>query len=491
MIPSRASLQAIIERCGLTLAADQYDRLWAYHRMLRAGNAELNLTRIHNFENMVLKHYVDSLLVLRFLELPSPLIDMGSGPGLPGIPLKIARPSVSMILAEPRGARAEFLRKVVERLGLRDVEVHARKVGREFPNQVAGVITRAVGSISDTLDRVAGCLVPGGQMIFMKGPDCDDEIATASATIAGRFRMIGDHAYSIPGTPHARRLVIYERLAGAVQVELPAESSAGTASAREITSTANPHVKMCRELLTGRGIRKHGRALMAGQRLVGEVLARFPTQAEGWLTDRDGPAPPLAGLDWQRLAKPLFKELDVSGTQAPLLLVRVPEIAEWNDAAPWPAGCTLFVPFQDPENVGAVIRSAAAFQVARVVLLREAAHPFHPRSSRAAGPALFQVPLFQGPSIRELRSAAAPLFALSTGGESVDGMPFPETFGLVPGLEGPGLPAHLREGELLTIPIAPGVESLNAATATAVALYAWRSSLRLRSGRGPVPESGG
>ncbi len=54
--------------------------------MLRSANAELNLTRIHNFENMVLKHYVDSLLVLKFVELPSPLIDMGSGPGLPGVP---------------------------------------------------------------------------------------------------------------------------------------------------------------------------------------------------------------------------------------------------------------------------------------------------------------------------------------------------------------------------------------------------------------------
>ena len=77
-----------------------------------AANAALNLTRIHNFENMVLKHYVDSLLVLRYLELPHTLIDMGSGPGLPGIPLKIARPGVRMILAEPRGARVAFLRDV-------------------------------------------------------------------------------------------------------------------------------------------------------------------------------------------------------------------------------------------------------------------------------------------------------------------------------------------------------------------------------------------
>ena len=68
-----------------------------------------------------------------FEELPSPLIDMGSGPGLPGIPLKIARPEVAMILAEPRGARAEFLREVCERLGLERVEVFAGKVGPKFP----------------------------------------------------------------------------------------------------------------------------------------------------------------------------------------------------------------------------------------------------------------------------------------------------------------------------------------------------------------------
>ena len=98
MAPSRASLQAIIEGCGLRLRPEQYDRLWAYHGMLRSANAELNLTRIHNFENMVLKHYVDSLLVLRFEELPAPLIDMGSGPGLPGIPLKIARPEATFEL---------------------------------------------------------------------------------------------------------------------------------------------------------------------------------------------------------------------------------------------------------------------------------------------------------------------------------------------------------------------------------------------------------
>ncbi|CAN5906691.1 hypothetical protein BH23PLA1_BH23PLA1_17940 [soil metagenome] len=147
MSPSRASLQSLIEQSGLQLKTRQYDMLWEYHRLLRAADAEHNLTRIRNYENMVLKHYVDSLLVLQFTELPSPLVDMGSGPGLPGVPLKIARPAVHMILAEPRGARAEFLRTVCERLGLEGAEVYAGKVGPRFDRQVAGVITRAVASI--------------------------------------------------------------------------------------------------------------------------------------------------------------------------------------------------------------------------------------------------------------------------------------------------------------------------------------------------------
>ncbi len=129
--------------------------------MLRAANERLNLTRIHNFENMVLKHYVDSLLVLRFVELPSPLIDMGSGPGLPGIPLKIARPGVRMILAEPRGRGRTSSARSASELGLDEVEVYAHKVGRTIPGQVAGVISRAVASIPETLDRVASCLRAG------------------------------------------------------------------------------------------------------------------------------------------------------------------------------------------------------------------------------------------------------------------------------------------------------------------------------------------
>jgi len=472
--PSRASLQSLIEGCGLRLDARAYDRLWAYHGMLRAANAELNLTRLHNFESMVLKHYVDSLLVLKFEELPGPLVDMGSGPGMPGVPLAIARPGLPIILAEPRGARAEFLEEVVSRLGLEGVEVYAGKVNRRYDRPVAGVITRAVAAIPETLDLVAGCLGTGGRMLFMKGPGCDDEIAEAKSSHADSYRLAADHAYAIPGTANERRLVVYERLEGAIGPAIARYEG----PIRDVTSATNPAFKEARDLLSGRGIRRQGRAILAGSRPIGEVLAKFPDRVLAWVTPAGGEPPPPgapAGLEWVRLATELFAELDVAGTKSPLLLVSVPDFPEWQPDDPGPPGCTLFVPFQDPENVGAVLRSAAAFGVARAVLLKEAAHPFHPKASRAAGPALFQVPLCRGPSIADLGSTSATLIPLDADGDDLASAPWPERFGLVPGLEGPGLPAALRTLPRRRIPIAAGVESLNAAASVAVALYDWKT----------------
>jgi 16S rRNA (guanine527-N7)-methyltransferase len=333
----------------------------------------------------------------------------------------------------------------------------------------------------ETLQRVLPWLEPGGQVIFMKGPGCDEERETARTFYGDDFNLTLDRSYTIPETPHERRLVVFERLArslpGPAAVDAPDEQAPSRfdRKRRMIQSADNDTFKLLRGLQSARGIRKSGQALVGGVRYVQEILQEFPDAAVAWVTCGPPAPPPDAPdhLQWLQLTPSLFREIDSVGTGPPLLLVRVPQIPVWSDDS-WTPGCTLFVPFQDPENVGAVLRSAAAFGVSRVVLLREAAHPFHPRSLRAAGgSAVFRTEILQGPALADLRVSGAPLFALSAEGTDVGDFPFPACFGLLPGIEGPGIPDVLRGPQTLRVPMQPGQESLNAATATAIVLYLW------------------
>ncbi|MFZ7127934.1 MAG: 16S rRNA (guanine(527)-N(7))-methyltransferase RsmG [Desulfobacterales bacterium] len=457
------------------MSEPQYRQIWAYHRLLREHNAELNLTRIHNFANMVLKLYVDSVLPALRTPLPSPLLDLGTGPGLPGIPLKIFRPDLVVLLAETRGKRVAFLEKAVRTLGLSGIEVIGGRVTSDFERPVAGVITRAVESIPATLERIRGCLVSRGRIIFMKGPNCDEEIHEAVVHSSEAYTLVSDDPYRIPHSPHERRLVIFER-----RSEPPFETRARAEArhpVRSIESEQNPLYKNLKKLHSARGIKKQGKALVSGARQAIDTLARYPDRCEAWISGSDNAPPPPGSPDhlaWIRLEARMFRELDIFGTGSPLLLARIPAIDDWDPDLGFPTGCSVLVAFQDPENVGAVVRSSVAFGASQIILLAECAHPFLPKAIRASGGAAFSARFLQGPSIQRLPSHL-PVYALSADGIDIDEVTFPSAFGLLPGIEGPGLPAAWRT-RAVAIPIHPEVESLNAAVATGIALYVWSRS---------------
>jgi len=473
--PDAGQLARIFTSSGISLSPVQTRQLWKYHQLLREHNQELNLTRLHNFLNMVHKLYVDSVLPGMIMELPSPLLDLGSGAGMPGIPLKIAFPNLDIRLAETRQNRVEFLNMALRELRLGKISVVGHGVNSSFDMPLNGVITRALEAIPQTLERISGCLARSGLAIFMKGPHCDDEIAEAVARFAGRFRLIKDHHYGIPNSPHERRLIVFERTDSppwARKAEF-----AGRDMMRIIESETNETFKNLKKLLSPRGIKKQLRALVSGPKLVSEMLDQFPEKCVAWISRGDKSPPPdnaPSRLAWYQLTPSLFETLDLYGTASPLLLVEIEEIARWDPSGGLSEGCTLFVPFQDPENVGAVIRSAVAFGVSRVVLLSQAASPYHPKAIRASGGMVFRANLLEGPSIDDL-PAGLPIIPLSKDGESVSDFRFPSTFGLLPGIEGPGLPDRLRKMGI-SIPIQQGVESLNAVVATAIALFAWAGS---------------
>jgi 16S rRNA (guanine527-N7)-methyltransferase len=447
-------------RHGIELNLEQADRLWAFHSLLRRRNRELNMTRIHNFENMVAKHYADSMLVAKMVDLPSPLLDIGTGAGFPAIPLKILRPDLEIIMAEGRKKRVAFLEEAIELLRLEGIEAKARKITGSFDRTVPAVITRAFEGMPDTLVRIRSFLEAGGLAVFMKGPNCDEEVALALEKGRGDYALVEDRCYTIPETPHQRRLVVFRK-----------ESAVHTGKILSIESPANKTLLSLKKLLSARGLRKAGQAILHGRRVVEEALLHHRAACRAWISRDDAPPPP-GELAWYRLAPPLFRELDLFGTASPLLLIDMPAMETWSPPKRRPSGCTLFVPFQDPENVGSVIRSAAGFGVRQVVLLEEAAHPFLPKACRAAGTSLLKVKLAKGPPLDNIPAGEA--FFLSQEGEDLNRFTFPRAFGLVAGLEGKGLPKRFRKDRTLSIPMAPGCESLNAAAAVSVALYAWR-----------------
>jgi 16S rRNA (guanine527-N7)-methyltransferase len=203
----------MLGKSGFKLIPPQLELLAAYHTIMLERNRELNLTRILNLEDIVLKHYVDCFLVAHYLPvLPEPLLDIGSGAGFPGIPLKILFPDSHIILGEGVRKRVNFLREVREELKLTKLDIVGRNIDRDFEYPVNGTITRAVSSIRDTLRRVSNCLLPGGQAIFMKGPNVDQEIEDAGKKFPHLFKLEKDIAYSLPNSSYRRRLVIYRKL---------------------------------------------------------------------------------------------------------------------------------------------------------------------------------------------------------------------------------------------------------------------------------------
>jgi len=241
----------------------------------------------------------------------------------------------------------------------------------------------------------------------------------------------------------------------------------------EISSAQNPRYKTWLKLLDARGIKKHGRMLIAGRKIINEVLEQFPQRVEGVILRNGEDAAGLAlppDCPVYLLPHDLFAALDIYGIKGPILLAEAPALPEWDGSLS--AGLTVFLPFQSPINLGTTIRSAAAFG-AIVVLLREAASPYLPKCLRASGPAVFQVPLFQGPSLEDLaKNAHLSIFALSPKGENIFSFPFSsfKEIGLVAGMEGPGLDVYWAEEKRLSIPMTSQVDSLNASVAMGIAM---------------------
>ena len=467
---SRENLEKEFRSAGITLARRESEQFWRLHQLLAERNPEGDLTRVKGFYNTLYKHYIDGAVVAEFIRPRGLTMDLGTGAGFPGLPLAIRRPDWPFLLAEPRGRRLAFIEEAVNLLGLDNVELYPHKVGPRFDRPIDNFITRDFEPAPDSLRRAAAIIPPGGRVYLMKGPQVDQELREAEELPEwGDFELEEDRAYSLGSSGLKRRLITWRKKEGGRRPLFTEENKL-----LEIASRENKRYKSWLKSLTGRGLKKNGLAVLSGRKFVAEVLAAHPEMVEGLIAPRKEDLegfelPPSATV---YLTRPeLFPALDLYGAGPPLLLLKVPEIEEWSGELE--PGLTVFLPFQDPANLGTAIRSAAALGV-RPVLLKEAASPWHPKSLRASGPSVLAAGLRQGPGAAELAAFDLPgLMALSPKGGNLLKASLPSAAGFVFGIEGPGLDAAWPESRRLSIPMAPGVESLNAAAALAVALGVW------------------
>lgn len=182
-------------------------KLADYLELLAKWNQTYNLTAVRVPEDMVTRHGMDSLAVLPFIDRER-MLDVGTGAGLPGLVLAMARPGQPFVLLDSSGKKTRFVEYAAERLGLRNVTVvRARVEDHEDEEGFAVVLSRAFASVADFI-RLAGHLAqPGGRLLAMKGALPESELAGQPAG----WGLQAVHRLSVPGLTGRRHLLEFCR----------------------------------------------------------------------------------------------------------------------------------------------------------------------------------------------------------------------------------------------------------------------------------------
>ncbi len=191
------------KRLGLKLNPKQLEQFQIYYQELVDWNRRVNLTSITGYQDVQIKHFLDSLTVTIALKpqisaIEARLIDIGTGAGLPGLPVKIAFPAIKLVLLEATAKKASFLHHLKAKLGLDDVEIvvgRAEEIAHkpEFREQFNIVLSRAVAPLPTLIELALPFCAIGGSFIAQKKGAIEAEIrqaAKAMSLLGGRLRQV-------------------------------------------------------------------------------------------------------------------------------------------------------------------------------------------------------------------------------------------------------------------------------------------------------------
>lgn len=211
MIP-KDLLKVELEKLGVSCDSPMADRFDTFAELLVEKNKELNLTAITDPEGIVIKHFVDSLSVLKYADFKAGdrVIDVGTGAGFPAIPLLIARPDIHVTMLDGTRKRLDFIDQVVEALGLNGETLHLRAelAGKDTAHreQYDKAVSRAVANLNTLSEYCLPLVKVGGQFVAMKGSAGSEELQKAKGAIKllggqvlseNQFTLTGDEGRNI------------------------------------------------------------------------------------------------------------------------------------------------------------------------------------------------------------------------------------------------------------------------------------------------------
>lgn len=208
------------EKLGICLTDKQYEQFYKYYELLNEWNKVMNLTAITELEDVVNKHFIDSLSLVKVVELNKKnisMIDVGTGAGFPGIPLKIVFSKISLVLLDSLNKRLQFLNEVIEKLDLNDVvTIHGRAEDygqdREYRESFDICVSRAVANTATLAEYCIPFVKPGGMFVAYKSGKIEEEMDQGKGAIkilGGEIEKI--EQFILSGTDAKRDLVVIRK----------------------------------------------------------------------------------------------------------------------------------------------------------------------------------------------------------------------------------------------------------------------------------------
>lgn len=201
---------------GIRLNEKEVEAFDLYLRELLKWNQKINLTAIRSEKGIVVKHFLDSLSAYPYLSKPSSLLDIGSGAGFPGIPLKMVEPFLEVTLIDSVRKKVDFQKHIIRTLGLKGIEaIHGRVQDKEILQSMGGrfdfVISRAFSDLQTLLILSFPFLKKGGIVLAMKGEMNREEIPSLAKIEGIRYRLQKTVPLVLPGGTFKRSILLFEK----------------------------------------------------------------------------------------------------------------------------------------------------------------------------------------------------------------------------------------------------------------------------------------